>query len=305
MIVHKWSDSAQEKIRRLISSILIRCFLTVLVLASPPCRSAAEKSVETLLVELKSSDAEVRIEALRGLQTSLDPRIPDAMLGLLGDEGNSIRRLAARAVGSRWWQIPNGRVRVFSEALMRRKNGEQEDELNMVHRALGLLNRDYRGPMFARSPNKRWVIYERRGLPCLIDTKTGTEELLGWSSDTSGLPIGSWQGNGTLEGFVLWQDAKEVAALCLAVGRKWSVVWVWQHPVGVRKLESDEILRALGYQEGELLSGGGFFSELKNWKGDELRLEVMFSTEPKGEIIEHTALIGWNASKGKVRVISR
>src|SRR5439155_14491518 len=98
-----------------------------------------------------------------------------------------------RAIGSRWWQIPKERVVDFVEALKRDEDSEyvnalkrDEDdewvtEMNMVSRALGLLNRDYKDHMFARSANKRWVIYERRGLPCLIDTHTETEELLGWS----------------------------------------------------------------------------------------------------------------------------
>lgn len=33
--------------------------------------------------------------------------------------------------------------------------------------------------VFSRSPSKRWVIDERHGKPCLIDTRTSTEEWLG------------------------------------------------------------------------------------------------------------------------------
>jgi len=68
--------------------------------------SSAGDTVSIAIQQLKSADAEVRIEAVRQLQTFLDSRIPDAMLPVLSDEGNSIRRLAARAIGSRWWQIP-------------------------------------------------------------------------------------------------------------------------------------------------------------------------------------------------------
>ncbi len=53
---------------------------------------------DVYLPRLKDKDADVRIAALRELLTSLDSRIPEAMLPLLSDEGNSIRRLAARAV---------------------------------------------------------------------------------------------------------------------------------------------------------------------------------------------------------------
>jgi hypothetical protein len=105
------------------------------------------------------------------------------MLSLLYDEGNSIRRLAARAIGSRWWQISKENVPRFVEALRRNEKSEFEDERNMVARAIDLLTRNYTSNMVARSKNKRWVVYERRGLPCLIDTQTDTEELLGWPRD--------------------------------------------------------------------------------------------------------------------------
>jgi hypothetical protein len=64
------------------------------------------------------------------------------MLPLLSDEGNSIRRLAARAIGSRWWQISKEKVPQFIEALRRNKKSEFEDERNMIARAIGLLTRD-------------------------------------------------------------------------------------------------------------------------------------------------------------------
>ena len=61
------------------------------------CRGTAIPPAGANLAKLKNPDPEVRIEALRELQTSLDPRIPTAMLPLLADEGNSIRRWAALA----------------------------------------------------------------------------------------------------------------------------------------------------------------------------------------------------------------
>ena len=57
-------------------------------------------STGALLAQLKNPEPDARVAAVRELQTSLDPRVPDAMLSLLSDEGNSIRRLAARAI----WQ---------------------------------------------------------------------------------------------------------------------------------------------------------------------------------------------------------
>jgi len=73
---------------------------------------------------------------LRQLLTSLDSRIPEAMLSLLSDEGNSIRRLAARAIGSRWWQIPKEKTESYLNALQHNLRSEIdfEDEKNMGHR---------------------------------------------------------------------------------------------------------------------------------------------------------------------------
>src|SRR5437879_12491216 len=73
-----------------------------------------------------------------------------------------------------------------------------EDEKNMAERAIGLLTRRYGSKMFSRSQNGRWVIYEQRGFPCLIDTTTYTEELVGWApgyTRNSETPPGLFGGN--------------------------------------------------------------------------------------------------------------
>ena len=137
---------------------------SVIACAGLRCDAAPE---DAFFAQLKSPEPDVRIAAVRELQTSLDPRIPEAMLSLLAGEGNSIRRLAARAIGSRWWQIPKEKVPQFLTALRRNENSNFADERNIVARAIGLLTRDYTSTMFACSANKRWVIYERHGLPCL------------------------------------------------------------------------------------------------------------------------------------------
>jgi hypothetical protein len=278
--------------------------LLVCFLESGPRASAARNSIDKALARLENADAEVRLEALREVHTSIDPRLPELMLKLLADEGNSIRRLAARGVGSRWWQIPKERVPVFVKALKRNEKSEFEDEVNMIHRALALLERDYRGNMVVRSPNKRWVIYERYGLPCLIDTKAGTEELLGWAQGGYGRVDAAW-GNGTLEQSVYWHPAAEIAAISIIENRKESAVWIWQHHGGLRKLSTGEILQALRSRESEVYFPGGFFTEIKGWNGDELRFEVTFSTMRKGETIDHHATLAWNAAKQSLRVIAK
>ena len=281
---------------------LFSCACCILLLSALTGRCAEPADPSADLAGLKNPDAEVRVEALRALQTSLDPRIPEAVLPLLADEGNSIRRLAARAVGSRWWQIPKERVPVFVAVLKHNESSEFEDERNMVQRGIGLLTRNYRGKMLPRSADGRWVIYERLGLPCLIDTKTGTEELLGWGN--GGCLMSSW-GNGETAGSVLWHDKKDIAALSMLLGRKESIVWIWRHQSGVRTIEEDEILKALGCQKDDMNFPGGFYVEIKGWKGDELRFDVAYSKKKGDSYSDHTAVLGWDASKNKLRVISR
>ena len=287
----------------------LRLGFVVLVLFLQPGRVAAEEldaaSVERHLSQLRSDDPEVRIEGLRALLTSLDPRIPDAMLALLSDKGNSIRRLAARAIGSRWWQIPQERMPEFTAALKRNADSEFEDEQNMVARAVGLLNRDYSGKMFVRSPNKRWVIYERRGLPCLIDTETGTEELLGWSGEERrGWLAPAW-GNGLLDESAVWSQTGEAVALTMLLNRKESAAWVWQHRTGLRRLDTEKVVKAVGVRESQLHRAGGIFTEIKDWNRDELRLEVTFTTAQGDSYTDHTAVLAWNPETDKLRVISR
>ena len=276
------------------------CFIVLLSALTARCAGPSDASAD--LAGLKNPDPEVRVEALRALQTSLDPRIPEAVLPLLADAGNSIRRLAARAVGSRWWQIPKDRVPAFVAALKRNEASEFDDEKNMVQRGTGLLTRSYGGKMLPRSSDGRWVIYERLGLPCLIDAKTGTEELLGWGNGGSFMP--SW-GNGETAGAVWWHDKKDIAALSMLLGRKESIVWIWRHQSALRMIEEGEIIKALGCRKDDVNFAGGFFADVKGWKGDELRFEVSYVTRKGEEFSDRTAVLGWDASKSKLRVISR
>jgi len=267
---------------------------------------AAESSqtpdTEADLVNLKNSSADVRLEALRDLQTSLDLRIPDAMLPLLSDEGNSIRRLAARAIGSRWWQIAKERVPEVVTALHRNDKTEFEDEKNMIDRAVGLLTREYSGDMFARSANKRWVIYERRGLPCLIDTQTETEELLDWPRDEgAGLEIlVAAFGNSTLKDSVSWHPAKEAVALLILQTRRATTVWIWQHRFPLRKLERSRLIKLL-HPKGAIDEPNPITAEVKEWKDDQLHVSVRWGRY--GE--EEGAVVAWDLSSHSWRVISR
>ena len=240
----------------------------LLLIGLPTASQAEEPDTEAAFAKLRSKDMDVRIEGLRALMTSLDPHLPGALFPLLSDEGNSTRRLAARAVGSRWWQIADARKPAFVKALKKNAASDREGEANMAKRAIGLLERDYSGPMFSRSPNKRWVIYERRGLPCLIDTENDSEELLGWSpaAEDHAWLDSSW-GNGPLEGSVLWHPEFEAVALSIVLDRRVSTVWLWQHKGDLTKLSANAAVAILGHPPDSRFKPGGFYATVKGWAG--------------------------------------
>ncbi len=273
--------------------------------AIPPAFSEEPPTDEALLATLRNSDMAVRIEALRELQTSLDPRLPDALLPLLSDEGNSIRRLAARGVGSRWWQIPAERIPVFTKALAKNAASDLDDEKNMAARGLGLLKRDYKGPMFARSANKRWVVYERCGLPCLIDTTTDTEELLGWDVEHPWLSS-AW-GNGPLEDAARWHPdkARELCVFSLLLHRKASTLWIWRHGKGLLKLEIKDILKPLGMTEEDYMGGGGLYADFKEWTPGGFSLILSFTTVEGDAYTDHTVVLEWLAASNDLRILSK
>jgi hypothetical protein len=276
-----------------------------LILVAFSLSGSTTNPVDVYLPQLKDKDADVRIEALRQLQTSLDSRIPDAMLALLSDEGNSIRRLAARAIGSRWWQIPREKTESYVNALEHNLRSEVdfEDEKNMAERGIGLLTRRYDSKMFSRSPNGRWIIYERRGFPCLIDTTTYTEELLGWSASTGRdleMPPWIFGGNSLIEqDEALWHPTKEAVALSVSISRRATSVWIWQHKYGVQKLNRSELIKLL-HPKGKIEEPNPITAEFKEWKGDDLLVSVEWGLEDEGG-----AVIAWNLANHGWRVISR
>lgn len=286
-------------------TLLLRaCCLGALVMFThlPAAESADAVGVD--LTRLKNSDMAVRIEALRAIQTSIDPRIPAALLPLLSDEGNSIRRLAARGVGSRWWQIPKDRWPDFNKALQKNARSEDGGEQWMARRALSLLNREFRGEMVSRSPNQRWVIYERHNHPCLIDTKTGTEELLGWPTEEEEEWLGFAWGNDAAGKLVTWHEKKEAAVLQVDLCRHSSTVWIWQHGYGLTKLGPERVAKLLGFHPSQIDIHTEFAFEVTGRSGDEFRLALSFARTEEGTE-GGSYVLAWNIPKRTLRVVSR
>lgn len=127
---------------------------------------------------LNSPDIAVRRAAVEAIQTLDDPAITAACLPLLKDEGLSIRRQAARAIGSRFFDVPPAQQKSYVDALKKCATAGPGDNTLLSERAIGLLTANYRFPSFSIGPKKKWVLYERRKLPVIAPVKGGEHLLL-------------------------------------------------------------------------------------------------------------------------------
>ncbi len=265
---------------------------------------AGATSSEGLLSELRSADPGVRVEALRELLTSSDPRIPEAVLPLLQDEGESVRRLAARAVGSRWGEIPLSLLKKFDQALRRTRREFGDNE--MLARALGLLNRDYSGPTFARSPDSRWVVYERYNLPCVIDTANGTEELVGWAPKRKGrfwpLPILDESPDTAL---VLWHPKSPMVACNVEFSRQCNAIWIWRPGKPLRIISPETFVAAVGPIDGKIAINVGVEFKAKQWQGETLQIDVSYITEKEENSTGWTAILRWDAKTDRLSATAK
>ena len=179
----------------------------------------------------------------------------------------------------------------------------------MAERAIGLLTKRYDSKMFSRNANGRWVIYERRGFPCLIDTTTYTEELLGWlpvSHGDSQMQPWWFSGNSPIEhDEALWHPSKDAVALSVSTSRRAMSIWIWQHKHGLYKLDRSELIRLL-HPKGEINEPNPITAEIKAWKGDDLFVSVNWGKDwAEGDYIVGYAVVAWNLETHQWRKISQ
>jgi hypothetical protein len=279
-----------------LTAVTIACLLSTL-----PVTAREPANIDQTLRNLQSQDIDTRQAAMVDIQYSLDPRIPDACLPVLQQEGDSIRRLAARAIGSRWHQIPKDRIPTFVKALQPQLKSEHEGLVNMARRGIALLEHDYKSPMVSRSRSKRWVIYERFGLPCLIDTKTQTEELLGFGSQAS---LSCAWGNSELQPAVFWHPKQDLVALDIILNRKSSTVWIWSHGKGLEQIDPLNLTSLLGHKKDTVVGSFGLFTTITGWTGNALDFTLSFATQAGDDIAEHEAHFRYNADTGKISVVT-
>jgi hypothetical protein len=276
----------------------MKALLVLLCTASAAFAQTAAQ-VNDALRRLPDPVPERQAEALQVLATSLDPRIPAACLPLLKSPGSSVVRNAARAIGSRWHQIPPDQTATYLTALKANLRDADSAVVNMTRRALGLLDRSYRGDMFARSKSRRWVIYERHGQPCLIDTKTQTEELL----PARGTFAPAY-GNEPLTGAFAWHAKRDAVALGIIVSRHVTEVVVWQHTSPLRTLSFEAIRPLLKPARGATIREGFTDIDFTAWSGDDILLTVGYSTEQGENFVDHTARVRWESTTDKFILVS-
>ena len=241
-----------------------------------PVEKADDKNVNigAQLAKLKSPDPDARLEALRSLEYSLDPRLPEVMLGLLRDRGDTIRRVAAHGIGSRWWQISKPQVNTFIAGLREAEKTEGDGLTEECHRSINLLlqavGKSIEFPdAVSVSPNGRWIIYDRLGTPCLVDVKAQTEELIGWEGrDTR---------EGRFQGGAKWHPSKEIAVMDFSTRRGPAVIAVWIHGKGVKLIHKSEFLEMLEKRKLKMssMSTSIDIQDMK-WSGDKLLIPVSF-----------------------------
>jgi hypothetical protein len=275
--------------------------LSFFLLVSPAVRGQDDEQAfaTKMLVQMASPDLDAQMEGLDALATSLDPRIPDACLPLLKSGGTSIRRKAARAIGSRWWQIPKERVPTFVEALKVNLKDEDSGLVNMSRRGIALLKRTYDNDMFSRSKNRRWVVYERHGKPCLIDTRNHSEELLG--SDTEGKFYPAY-GNEAVAPSSFWHPKKEMVAMEILIFRWPRGIWVWRHEGGLRPFHVKELADLVKPANVEI--GPVVDMNVKGWTGNSLDITMSYSTTVGENFIDRTAHLRWDSTTDKLQVVS-
>ena len=277
----------------LVYAVTALCVVTSLV-------AQDQQQVTAALQKLQSgADAETQLQVLQSIATSLDPRIPAACLPLLQSPGTSVRRNAARAIGSRWHQIPPEQLDGYVQALKINATSDNPGLVNMTDRGIGLLLHRYGSEMFSQSPNKRWVIYERHGKPCLIDTRNQSEELLGFALPGFFSPA---LGNESLTRDCRWHPKQEMIAMQIIIFRHIREVWVWRNGGGLRPILTQELQALLKPASGRF--GTGVYANIQDWKGNALELSVEYAIVDGDKMIDHTAQVRWDSKTDQLSLLS-
>lgn len=253
------------------------------------CVGLLPQAMADEITRLASPDINVRRAAVEAIQTLEDPRIPAACLPLLSDEGRSTRRQAARAIGSRFYDVPRERRGVYIEAL-RKCAADQPTEGTAIvcERAIGLLNMDYSSSAFSVGPKKKWVIYERRKLPVIAPVKGGDHHLLSpvWLNHADEKELLKLAVTNEPAGELFsphWHPGGEAVAFTMKLQRRFFhpiLIWSADAPAEVKVIEPKSLKPLLPSR----YPNWGTTSDFVRWEGGKAIIRIYDCDAPDGPI---------------------
>ena len=252
-------------------------FLFLVVLTLSP---AAEPT--PAIAALASPDIVVRRAAVEAIQTLDDPAIPAACLPLLKDEGVSIRRQAARAIGSRFFQIPEIQKKTYLAALKESEAMGPADNALICQRAIGLLTGNFSFPSFSVGPRKKWVLYERRKLPVITLVKHGNHELLSpvWPGENELLKMAITNEPAQELFSPHWHSSGEAVAFTMILQRRFF------HPIFIWSFDAPEVKvlepRSLKPLLPPRYPNWGTTSDFVKWDGTKVIVRIYDCDSPDG-----------------------
>lgn len=241
---------------------------------------AQEKNRE--IERLGSPDIAVRRAAVEAIQTMDVPGIPAACLRLLKDEGISIRRQAARAIGSRFAEIPEVEKKAYLAALKESAAMGPADNKLMCERAIGLLKGDFSYPSFSVGPHKKWVLYERRKLPVITLVKQGNHELLSpvWPGENELLKLAVTNESAKDLFDPHWHSSGEAVAFTMQLQRRFfHPIFVWSASAAELKVLEPKSLKPLLPPR---YPNWGTTSDFVRWDGTKVIVRIYDCASPDG-----------------------
>ncbi|MES2925005.1 MAG: HEAT repeat domain-containing protein [Verrucomicrobiota bacterium] len=255
----------------------------LLSLATASALLAAEPSPE--IAKLASPDIAVRRAAVEAIQTLDDPGIPAACLPLLQDEGRSIRRQAARAIGSRFSDVPANQRKIYLAALKQCEALGPEDNALICQRAIGLLTGNFSFPSFSVGPRKKWVLYERRKLPVVTLVKSGNHELLSpvwtkWNGEPEVLKMTITNESADELFAPHWHSSGEAVAFTMILQRRFfHPIFVWAAGTADLKVLEPKSLKPLLPPR---YPNWGTTSDFVKWDGTKAVIRIYDCDAPDG-----------------------
>jgi hypothetical protein len=164
----------------------------------------------------------------------------------------------------------------------------------------------HRGQTF-RSNSGRYVVKERSNLPCLIDTKTGKEQVFTDDTASQQLAALGFPADDKLQinppwllGPVVWHPTKDIVAFSVLLQRRASSVWIWNAATGLHKIGPAEIAKLVGFSKPSENAAPVLSAMAKQWKGDMLLVEV--ASDAPDPIWIRTTLLSYDVGKGNLTV---